>query len=226
MFRHSVQYVVIIYDTYSGMLGLVAKRTELIAIAALALHGCASMSKNECVNADWYAIGYESGVRGQSEGQISAHRKACAEHGVTPNLARYLEGRETGLQRFCEPKKGYRLGRAGKGYAGVCPSGLEGEFLQAYGAGRELFDMQQNIKRLGRRVNAKRAELEKVNEEIASKQAELIATGSTPSQRALLLAQLLELQDEEKRMQSEIYYLRVERDRERARLESAERAQQ
>lgn len=204
------------------------RRMGLMAAAALALvlQSCASMSKNECLTADWYAIGYESGIRGQREAQISEHRKACAEHGVTPNLARYLEGREAGLQKFCDPRNGYRLGRAGKGYAGVCPPRLEGDFLQAYGTGRELYDMQQNINRLGRRVSAKQAELRQLNEDIAEKQAELIAAGKTPSQRALLLAELLDLQEQAKRIQHDIYYTRAQRDSERARLASAERARQ
>ena len=203
------------------------KRNGVIVAGALALilQGCASMSKNECMTADWYAIGYESGIRGQRESQISEHRKACAEHGVTPNLARYLEGREIGLQKFCEPGNGYRLGRAGTGYAGVCPSRLEGDFLRSYSAGRELYDMQQNINRLGRRIKSRQAELKNVNDDIADKQAELIAAGATASQRALLLKQLLDLQEKAKDIKRDIYYAGVQRDRERARLASAERTQ-
>lgn len=202
------------------------KRKGLIAAAvlALAVQGCASMSKNECLTADWHAIGYESGIRGQRESQISEHRKACAEHGVTPNLARYLEGREAGLQKFCEPGNGYRLGRAGTRYAGVCPPRLEDGFLRSYSAGRQLYDMQQNINRLGRRIRARQAELKNVNGDIADKQAELIAAGATASQRALLLTQLLDLQEKAKDIQRDIYYARVQRDSERARLASAERA--
>lgn len=202
------------------------KRTGFIVAAALALAlpGCASMSRNECVTADWYTIGYEGGIRGQREAQISQYRKACAEHGVTPDLARYLEGRDVGLRRFCEPRNGYRLGRAGKSYGGVCPRELEREFLQAYGAGRELYDSQQRIKRLGRRIKAREADLKSAREEIAEKQADLIAAGTTPSQRALLLARLLELQDDAKSIEHDIYHLRRERDRERAWLASAERS--
>jgi len=202
------------------------KRAGLMGAAAFALilQGCASMSKNECLTADWYAIGYESGIRGQRETQISEHRKACAEHGVTPDLARYLQGREAGLQSFCEPRNGYRLGRAGTGYAGVCPPGLEADFLQAYSAGRELYGMQQTINRLGRHIKAKQAELKTLNEDIADKQGELIAAGTTPSQRALLLTQMLELQEKAKRIERDIYSARIQRDHERARLASAERA--
>lgn len=199
--------------------------TRLIVIAALALavQGCASMSKNECVTADWYAIGYESGIRGEREAQIAEHRKACAEHGVTPDLARFMAGRDAGLERFCEPRNGYRLGRAGTGYAGVCPQQLESGFMQAYGAGREIYEVQQNINRLGRRIDARQAELKRLNEDIADKQAELIRAGTTPPRRALLLSQMLELQQAVKSVEADSYDARVDRDRERSRLSHLQR---
>lgn len=202
------------------MATLEPNRTRWVAATALTLifQGCASMSKNECVSADWYTIGYESGVRGQLEAQFSEYRKACAEHSVTPDLARYLEGRDAGLQRYCEPGNGYRLGRAGTAYAGVCPQRLEGAFRQAHSAGRELYDAQQNINRLGRRIDARQAELTRLNEELADKQAELIAAGTTPQRRALLLNELLELRDKVKSAERDMHNARVERERERERL--------
>jgi hypothetical protein len=204
---------------------LESKRARWIAAAALALvlPGCASISKNECLTADWYAIGYESGLRGQRETEITQYRKACAEHGVTPDLTRFLAGRDAGLQRFCEPRNGYRLGRAGTGYGGVCPQDLERGFMQAYGAGRELYDTQRSIDRLGRRINALQADLKGLNEEAAEKQAELIAAGTTVPQRALLLKQLLELQDRMKHIEHDIHDARIERDRARAHLSRLER---
>ncbi len=46
------------------------------------LAGCASLDRDECVNADWYAIGLEDG--------------ACAKHNIAPNSERYLAGRNDG----------------------------------------------------------------------------------------------------------------------------------
>lgn len=194
-----------------------------LVLAALALQGCATMSKNECLTADWHAIGYESGIRGEREAQIAEHRKACAEHGVTPDLARYMAGRDVGLERFCEPRNGYRLGRAGTGYAGVCPPSVESEFLRAYGAGREIHDVQQNINRLNRRIEARQAELKSLNEDIADKQSELIRVGTTAPRRALLLSQMLELQEKVKGVENDIHDVRIDRDRERARLTRLQR---
>ena len=84
--------------------------------------------------------------------------------------------------------------------------------------------MEQNINRLGRRVKAKQAELRQLNRAVADKQAELIAPGKTPSQRALLLTELLDLQEQQDRIQHDIRHARVQRESERARLASAERA--
>ena len=65
---------------------------------ALGIAGCASMSKNECVMVDWRTIGYEDGVAGRAGDQIGRYRKACADHGVAPDLGAYQAGRAEGLR--------------------------------------------------------------------------------------------------------------------------------
>ena len=75
----------------------------LAAIACL-LAGCSStMSKDECRTVDWRTVGYEDGVAGRSGERIGEHRKACAEHGVTPDLNAYRAGRAEGLREYCQP---------------------------------------------------------------------------------------------------------------------------
>ena len=54
------------------------------ALLALALPGCATMDKSECLTVDWRTIGYEDGVAGHSGDCIAQHRKACAKYGVAP----------------------------------------------------------------------------------------------------------------------------------------------
>jgi len=189
----------------------------------LLLQGCSSMSKNECVTADWYTVGYESGVGGQRETQISKYRKSCAEHGVTPDLERFLAGRDAGLQRYCEPRNGYRLGRNGTGYGGICPQRLDGEFTRSYQDGRELYDTEQNIHRLGRRIDASQSDLKHLNAELAHKQADLVAVGTLPAQRALLLLEVVELRGKMKNIEQDIHEIRLARDRERDVLTRLER---
>jgi hypothetical protein len=81
------------------------ERAVLRTILALALSAlmvaCATLGKDECLRADWYAIGLEDGARGQPLERSGDHRRACAEHGVTPKIEPYLVGRNEGLKSYC-----------------------------------------------------------------------------------------------------------------------------
>src|ERR1044072_8358991 len=102
------------------------------------LAGCSSMSANECVATDWRTVGYEDGAAGYSGNHIGKYRKACGKHGLAPDLAQYQSGRDAGLREFCKPMNGFRVGASGSGYGGVCPTGLDAPFLEAYESGRQL----------------------------------------------------------------------------------------
>lgn len=120
----------------------------LLLAVALIVTGCASLSKEECLAADWYTIGVEDGANGYAISRIGAHRKACAEVGVQPDMARYNQGRDMGLQQFCTRERGYREGERGRSYSGVCPPNLEPMFMQGYLAGQEKYKIKQDIRRL------------------------------------------------------------------------------
>ncbi|MEZ5893062.1 MAG: DUF2799 domain-containing protein [Parvularculaceae bacterium] len=66
----------------------------LIGLAVM-LGGCAGgLSKEECLVADWRAIGYEDGARGAPASAVSSHRQACARKPASrPTCAGYLAGR-------------------------------------------------------------------------------------------------------------------------------------
>lgn len=115
-----------------------------VALLAL-LAGCASLDKDECRTADWYAIGLEDGARGRAVERLGDHRRACAKHNVTPNAERYLAGRHEGLKAFCTADRGYSEGRAGRAYAAGCPEPFAGQFLSAYQRGRELHDLHRQL---------------------------------------------------------------------------------
>ena len=67
------------------------KRTAAGAslVVLLALNGCASMNADECVMSDWQTICFEDGARGYTMDRLGQHRKACAKHGVAPDLRAY-----------------------------------------------------------------------------------------------------------------------------------------
>lgn len=106
----------------------------------LLLAGCATLNKEECLNADWYSIGYVDGARGYPASKIGEHRQACAEYSVKPEFDQYDKGRIAGLVEYCNPRNGYWLGTKGTLDSGVCPKNLKGPFIAAYQHGKNVYE--------------------------------------------------------------------------------------
>ena len=129
-------------------------RGSLIAFSVALAAGCASMDKDECRTADWRAIGLEDGAAGRALERLGDHRKACAKHGVTPDTDRYIAGRTEGLTTYCTPDNGYRVGRAGEAYRGVCPELSTPAFVAAYNRGRELYTLHSRLAAVDREIGS------------------------------------------------------------------------
>lgn len=135
----------------TGLLGL--------AISASILSGCATMSKGECLTANWYQVGRNDGARGYERARLYKHREACVEYGVSPQSSQYYKGRQAGLHSYCTPQNGFDEGRSGRPYRDVCPAKLEPAFLREYRQGEAIHDVleeinntQSHIDRLGRQL--------------------------------------------------------------------------
>lgn len=114
----------------------------LISAAALALAACASaappplMSEGECAYTDWREAGWRDGAAGLTQSAFEQRAAICAPVGVAPDEAAYFEGRVAGLQAYCAPENGYRLGVEGETHTNICPPGLREAFLAEYQRGR------------------------------------------------------------------------------------------
>lgn len=194
------------YHSYALHVWLGAK----LLLMSLVLSGCASLSKDECLVADWQTIGYEDGLQGRSPEQIGAHRKACAEYGVIPDLTGYQAGRAAGLAHYCEPGNGYRLGRAGESYQGVCASYDEIEFLRAYQSGYELYRLSSQVERLDRQIRSKQQRQLSLSQAIRAKEAELVAQGTSSTRRSDMLAELRALEREALELEHTVHELAAE----------------
>jgi hypothetical protein len=195
------------------------KRVSTLVAFAVFASGCASgLSKDECNTADWRTIGYEDGVQGRSEAQISRHRKACARHGVGLNFEAYRSGWDEGVRRYCQPGNGYHRGRRGKPYSGVCPAQLEAGFLQAYREGRELYDLEADVQRTARKLNYKRNRLADIEVEMRDTGIELVTAGATTEQRVILLDELRKLEQERATTKAQIPSLEAELESQQNRL--------
>lgn len=104
------------------------------------LAGCASMSKDDCVNADWSKIGHDDGVKGQKPEAFKRYQSSCSKHGVTADANQYNKAwAQAIVNEYCTEERGFTLGRNGKIYRDVCPAEVEPIFLRGYKRGRQLY---------------------------------------------------------------------------------------
>ena len=182
-------------------------------VSTVALAGCASMSKEECLTVDWRTVGYEDGAAGRSGEAIGQRRKACAAAGITPDLDAYRAGRAAGLREYCQPEHGYRLGAAGGRYGGYCAADLAPAFTQAYEAGRELHAREYRVRQADERLAAMHRELDGIEHRMTAAGFEAISSTSTSEQRAQALLEAEQLAQRQERLATDIDQL--ERDRHR-----------
>ena len=190
-------------------------RFVLLATACLTLGGCASMSKSECVYADWRAIGYEDGANGYPASAVSSRRQACAKAGVTPDMNEYLAGRDRGLEEYCTPANGFSTGESGGAYNGVCGKHDETAFLDHYRAGARLYTLRDRVRSAGYALREASENLGEIKFAIAETTTGLIRPELTVAQRAAEVVRLTQLAEQSDRVEGAIPGLRMN-------LESAE----
>jgi len=170
-----------------------ANRTVFLCVALLGLAGCAGMSQQACVSADWRTIGFTDGSLGRSAATIGSYSQQCGEHGVTPNLDAYRAGHAEGVQTYCRASNAFEVGHSGASYQGVCPANLEREFLPEYNAGHHLYELESALHNADARIAGDYRAQENVKQELTSIAATMIAADTTPEQRVRLVTRSAEL---------------------------------
>jgi hypothetical protein len=179
----------------------------LVAVGALA--GCATPADNQaqCLAADWRTVGYEDGLRGAPADRIGGHRVACGKHGVTPDLAAYLDGRERGLQQYCQPRNGFRAGVNGSAYANVCTGAAEVAFVDAYRQGRQIYDARAALRSAQSQLRNARQGLAKTDTAMTEATAELVSPKVPTERRTALAADLVRLTQQRTALSAQIEQL-------------------
>ena len=171
--------------------GIFMLKRFAVVIGLSVMTGCAGMSKDECLYADWRAIGYEDGAAGQPVSAVSERRSTCARKaGVTVDMAEYTAGRAQGLDLYCQPSRAFAIGADGQRYHGVCAGPGEAAFTAAYQAGRQLFDLERQVAEIEDDIRQARADLRNVEQYITDAEAGLIAPETTVEDRVQLVADL------------------------------------
>src|SRR5262245_24511306 len=187
-------------------------RLLLTATALCALSSCASMSKSECVYADWKAIGFEDGSVGAPASAISSRRQACAAAGVTPSMEDYLAGRESGLEEYCTPANGFASGENGEQYSGVCGKHHEASFLEQYRAGARLYTLRDRVQSADNALRHANEDLGDVKFQITSTAAAILKPELSVIDRATMVARLKDLSEDSERIERSIPALRTNLD--------------
>ncbi len=120
----------------------------LPVLAATLIAGCETMSKEECVSADWYQVGYKAGQEGRERSHIEYVAESCAKAGIIPDRELYFAGRDEGLREYCSPSHAFSLGINGGYYNAVCPPETSRAFESYYDEGRQIYDARQYVNNL------------------------------------------------------------------------------
>jgi len=158
----------------------------ILTFVTIYLSACATLNKDECKTANWRVIGYEDGANGYLPSRIGQHRSACAEYGIRPDLDAYNNGRAEGLQQYCIPANGYKLGLSGNTYNGACSGYNESQFLGAFDTGKELLQEKNELHRMVREFNNRQEYQIDLQNKLEEKE-NLIVSGKLSIDQARLL---------------------------------------
>jgi len=181
-------------------------RNCIFIIAFILLGGCVGgLSKDECLYADWQAIGYEDGARGSPASTVSSHRQACAKKaGVTPDMTAYLTGRDEGLREYCQPSNGFRVGANGWRYHSVCTGAEQGAFVSAYQQGNQLYVLESDLAHAESALVNAEHRLNEIDRQVEHKGIALVSPETSTEGRIHLLADIKALQEEKSRLKRSI----------------------
>jgi len=174
-------------------------------LAAALLGGCSSgLDKAQCQTADWRTIGYEDGLRGLPAERIGVHRVACAKHQVAPDLAAYTAGRERGIQEYCQPRNGFRVGLNGRSYDNVCPAATEAPFVEAYRSGRQIYAARTELRNTQSRLQGAKDGLTQTEVAALSITTELVQPQVPTPRRVFLAQELMRLASERNELEAQV----------------------
>lgn len=137
----------------------------LAALISLVLTGCATMSADQCMVADWYRLGEQDAEAGRTTDYLADRASACREAGYTADTDAWYAGFEQGLEAFCTLDSGFRFGVEGNSYQGTCPAVLDGEFRDGYQMGYAIHQLDAQIEQAESELNRLARQIDDLEDE-------------------------------------------------------------
>lgn len=194
---------------------LIAAAVAVTGVVLLA--GCTTMTREQCLAGAWGEKGYQDGVSGYRTSRLDDHVQACAKYGAAPNPTAYLSAREDGLRTYCTWESGFRQGRQGNSYGGVCAPAEEREFLPAYEDGRRIYVVEQAVSSAESALNSAISRIDDREDKLDAKQRELRQEGLTDEERERIRDRIREVREEirdarrdARRAEEELRYAEIE----------------
>ena len=173
---------------------VIAAAVAATGVALLA--GCTTMTKEQCLAGAWGEKGYQDGLSGYRTSRLDDHAQACAKFGVEANPGAYLSARDDGLRTYCTWESGFRQGRQGNSYGGVCSLAEERDFLPAYQDGQRIYIVEQAVSSAESALNSAISRINDREDKLEAKQRELRQDGLTDEQRQRIRERIREVRGE------------------------------
>jgi hypothetical protein len=135
----------------------------------MALAACAPISREGCIAESAHDIGYAAAMdNADRAGRFQRVSKICAKQSRVVDLAEYDKGFDAGTATFCAIDNGYRWGRNGRSYKGVCAST---EFRVAYENGLQIYNVEKRQEQIRTRLSEIRDRLSSIADSLKNDNA-------------------------------------------------------
>jgi len=186
---------------------------SLMLVTLLGLSsGCATMSDDECLIANWEEVGYHDAIEGYPPERASEHQEACADVSVPVDFELYRHGHSLGLPYYCTETTGFETADHGGEYATQCEPDKFGSYATGYRSGREVYALKLEIRQLDSLINERNDQTDALMSQIGQLRTEADDSALSKSDRREAREQASKLEDIYRTLNQDIDALSASRD--------------
>ena len=123
------------------------KKLIVLLSSTMLLNGCAVMSKNECMTANWNLIGQQDGFKGNGS-LLQQRTQACVKHQIILDNGSYTSGYNKGLKNYCNPQTVFDYALQGNGNYQSCPMEMQNRLRPYYTVANNFYKADKQLKSL------------------------------------------------------------------------------